>query len=190
MPSGSTAAHPSACAPLVLRLHRRQRGATYLLLLFMLAVMAAGMAALGTRWAVAAQREREAELLFRGTQFSRALASWRDATPAGQPAAPMQLEELLQDTRGPVPRHHLRRLFTDPFTGQADWELLRGEDGRISALASRSRQPALRRLHKPLRAEADPARPAVGDWLFQAEARAPTAASTASSRSDPRSSPR
>jgi len=146
-----------------------QRGATYLLLLFMLAVMAAGMAALGTRWAVAAQREREAELLFRGAQFSRALAGWRDATPVGQPVTPLLLEDLLVDERHVPPRHHLRRLFTDPFTGQADWELQRGADGRIVALASRARLPALRRLHKPLRPGADEARPAVGDWLFEAE---------------------
>lgn len=145
-----------------------QHGATYLLLLFMLAVMAAGMAALGTQWAVAAQREREAELLFRGSQFSHALASWRDATPAGQPAAPLQLDELLMDERSTPPRHHLRRLFTDPFTGQADWELLRRADGRIVAVASRARSPALRRVQRPLRPEANPAQPTVGDWVFEA----------------------
>jgi len=148
-----------------------QRGATYLLLLFMLAVMAAGMAAMGTQWAVAAQRERETELLFRGAQFSRALAGWRDATPAGQPAAPLLLQDLLLDERSTPPRHHLRRLYTDPFTSEADWELLRGADGRIVAVASRARLPALRRVHKPLRAEADPAQPSVGDWIFAAAPR-------------------
>ena len=148
-----------------------QRGATYLLLLFMLAVMAAGMAAMGTQWAVAAQRERETELLFRGTQFSRALAGWRDTTPAGQPAAPLMLQDLLVDKRSTPLRHHLRRLYTDPFTAEADWELLRGADGRIVAVASRARLPALRRLHKPLRAEANPAQPSVGDWLFEASPR-------------------
>ena len=148
-----------------------QRGATYLLLLFMLAVMAAGMAAMGTQWAVAAQRERETELRFRGAEFSRALAGWRDATPAGQPAAPLLLQDLLVDERSSPPRHHLRRLYTDPFTAQADWELMRGADGRIVAVASRARQPALRRTHQPLRADADPAQPRVGDWIFDAAPR-------------------
>ena len=153
-----------------------QCGATYLLLLFMLAVMAAGMAAMGTQWAVAAQRERETELLFRGAQFSRALASWRDATPAGQAAAPMLLQELLVDDRSTPQRHHLRRLYTDPFTAEADWDVLRGADGRIVAVASRARQPALRRLHQPLRAEADAAQPRVGDWIFEAAPRPAEAA--------------
>lgn len=161
-----------------------QHGATYLLLLFMLAVTAAGMAALGTQWAVAAQREREAELLFRGAQFSRALAGWRDATPTGQPTAPLMLEDLLLDERSTPPRHHLRRLFTDPFTGQADWELQRGADGRIVAVASRARMPALWRVQKPLRPGADEARPTVGDWFFEAEPR-PAATSTGKPKSQP-----
>jgi hypothetical protein len=151
--------------------HGQERGATYLLLLFMLAIMAAGMAAMGTQWAVAAQRERETELLFRGAEFSRALASWRDATPAGQPTSPLLLEELLEDQRGTTARHHLRRLYADPYTGAADWELLRGADGRIVAVASRARLPALRRVHKPLRAGADPEKPSLGDWIFEATPR-------------------
>lgn len=165
MPSGE--ARRGAARPR----HARQRGATYLLLLFMLAVMAAGMAAMGTQWAVAAQRERETELLFRGAEFSRALAAWRDTTPAGQPTAPLLLQDLLVDERSTPPRHHLRRLYTDPFTARADWELLRSADGRIVAVASSARLPALRRVHRPLRAEADPDRPSVGDWVFAAAAR-------------------
>ena len=149
------------------------RGFTYLLLLFVLAIASAGLALMGEQWALAGQREREAEVLFRGTQFGRALASWRDATPAGQAAAPSTLQALLQDERSDPPRHHLRRLFADPFTGQPDWELLRDAQGRILGLASRSRQPALSRRHQPLRAEADARAPRVGDWLFEA---APAAA--------------
>lgn len=152
---------------------RRERGATYLLLLFLLAVLAAGMAAIGTNWAVATQREREAELLFRGTQFSRALASWRDASAQAQPRAPRHLEELLIDTRSSPPRHHLRQLYRDPFTGRPDWELLRDAQGRIVALASTARLPALRRVQVRLRPGAEPSLPTVGDWLFEADAGPP-----------------
>ena len=149
---------------------RCQRGFTYLLLLFVMAVAGAGFAALGEQWAIAGQREREAELVFRGTQFSQALASWRDATRAGQPIAPLSLQELLVDLRSSPPRHHLRRLFTDPFTGQADWELLLDAQGRVAAVSSRSRQPALRRVGVGLRDSADDQAPTVGDWLFTAAA--------------------
>jgi type II secretory pathway pseudopilin PulG len=156
-----------------------QRGFTYLLLLFVLAIAGAGLAVMGEQWALAGQREREAELSFRGTQFARALASWRDATPGGQPGAPSTLQELLQDERGEPPLHHLRKLFIDPFTGQADWELLRDERGRIRGLASRSRQPALGRRHAVLRADAQAHAPRVGDWVFEAEGPAARASAPA-----------
>lgn len=161
MPSGERALAIGKSAP--------QRGLTYLLLLFILAIGGAGMAALGERWQIAAQREREAELHFRGGQFSQALASWRDTPAAGRQSAPLTLEDLLADERVSPPMHHLRQLYADPFTGQADWELLRNPQGLIVAVASRSRQPALRRQGMELRAGSNPSEPAVGDWLFAAD---------------------
>jgi len=157
MPSGERASRRAA----------PPHGFAYLLLIGVLAVLAAGMAALGTQWSAAAQREREAELFFRGQQLGRALADWREATPAGQPRGPLRLDELLADERAAVQRHHLRRLYTDPFTGRADWALERDADGRITGVHSRSRQPAMRRVQVRLRVGADPARPEVGDWLFE-----------------------
>jgi type II secretory pathway pseudopilin PulG len=149
------------------RRHTR-RGYTYLLLLFMLALSGAAMATLGERWTSSAQRERETELLFIGAQFSQALADYREATPPGQPAAPETLHELLVDARSSPPGHPLRKLYTDPWTRQADWVLKRDAEGRIEGLSSRSRQPALRRVTLPLQPDADPRSPRVGDWLFLA----------------------
>lgn len=146
-----------------------QRGWTYLLLLLALALGAAMLAALGQAWQTLAQRDLEAELLFRGGAIAQALADWRDASPPGQPQAPHSLEELLLDQRGgsDAARPLLRRLYTDPFTGQADWVLQRDAGGGIEAVRSSSRRPALRRSGVLLRADADARVPAVGDWLFQ-----------------------
>lgn len=101
---------------------RPARGFTYLGLLLILAVSGAALAALGSSWRVAAQRERERELLFRGEQIRAAVARFRQAQEPRQ--WPSTLEELVADGRSNPPRHHLRRLFTDPFTGRADWVLL------------------------------------------------------------------
>ena len=147
----------------------QQKGLTYLLLLFLLALGGAGLAALGESWELAAQREREAELLFRGGQFSQALAGWRDTPVAGRAKAPRSLEDLLSDERVWPPVHHLRQLYADPFTGQADWELLRDPQGQILAVTSRSRRPALRRQGVALREGSNANAPKVGDWLFAAE---------------------
>lgn len=170
-----------------------QRGATYLLLLFVLAVAAAGMAALGEQWALAAQREREAELVFRGQQISQALADWRDLSPPGQlvqSRAPLTLQALLVDERVSPPRHHLRRLYADPFTGQPDWALLLDAEGRINGVASRSRRPAQRRVGVVLREGADDTRPTVGDWVFMAATQAAPIAAPASAAASASRAPR
>jgi len=131
---------------------RTARGFTYLLLLFGVAIGSAGLAAAGTAWSTAAQRAREAELLFRGGEYARALAAYRHATPSGQPAAPLNLAELLEDRRSPRTQRHLRRLYPDPYTGAADWVLLR-EGDRITGLHSRAETPVFRA--PPGHAEAD-----------------------------------
>lgn len=151
---------------------RSERGFTFLWLIFVLAVVAAGLAAIAQPIHLAVQREREAELLFRGGEISRALASYRAASPASAAPAPATLEELLGDRRGPRPLRHLRRLYADPFTGKPDWVLVTTEDGRISGVRSRSDVVALRSVDLPAPAEGTVTR--ESDRLFS-EAASPAA---------------
>jgi type II secretory pathway pseudopilin PulG len=122
------------------------RGFTYLAVLFLVAITAAGLAALGQSWSTAAQREREAELEFRGAAIARAIASYAKATPNPPVQYPRALEDLLEDKRGMKPRRHLRRLYVDPFTGAADWVLVPevGQPGSFSGVRSSSEHPLLR----------------------------------------------
>jgi len=156
---------------------RPQRGFTYLLLLFGLAIGGAALAAVGMQWQQAARRDREAELLFRGLQLRDALQRFHDQTPDGQPALPQSLDDLLTDRRRPAPRHHLRQAWVDPFTGQADWVLLRTPDGGITGLHSRSAQPLLRHADLPdgvrvaTQAAPEPRPPRAMDWHFAIQPR-------------------
>ena len=120
-----------------------QRGFGYLLLLFALALSGLVLAGLGQTWNQAAQRERETQLLFIGREFSEALASYRDRTPAGQLAAPGSLDELMEDKRFPYPVRHLRRLYRDPMTSETSWGTVLAQ-GRIVAVHSLSRGQPLR----------------------------------------------
>lgn len=148
----------AGCVPRALR--ARQRGFTYLWLLFVLAAGAAGLAGLGQRASTAVQRDREAELLFRGQEIARAIAAYRTATPGAAKVLPASWQDLLDDRRGPRSLHHLRRLYLDPFTGQPDWVLITAKDGRISGVHSRARVVALRVADLPL--------PAPGQqWLVR-----------------------
>lgn len=125
-------------------LSRRKRGFTYLWLLFVIAAGGAAAAALGTHWRSAVQREKELELVFRGEQIAQAIAAYRKASPPGAPASPPSLDALLEDRRAGSVRRHLRRLWTDPFTGRADWELVRGPDEGVIGVKSRWKGAAIR----------------------------------------------
>ena len=128
----------------------QQRGFTYLWLLFALAASAAGLAALGERASMAVQREREAELMFRGRQIAQAISAYRAATPGAVKALPLSLPVLLEDRRSERPLRHLRQLYSDPFTGQPDWVLLTTADGHIAGVHSRSAVLALRVVDLPV----------------------------------------
>lgn len=88
------------------------------------------------------QREREVELDFRGLQIARAVASYWNNRSVGIHQMPSSLQDLLEDRRGPVPVHHLRRPYADPFTGKSDWILVPWDPtdpgGRFVGVRSRS----------------------------------------------------
>ncbi|CAN5146936.1 hypothetical protein BH11PSE10_BH11PSE10_07480 [soil metagenome] len=145
----------------------RVRGFGYLGLLFFVAITAAALAALGQAWSTAAERERERELEFRGNEIARAIVAYRKAQPE-RPQSPVRLDDLLADRRGIKTRHHLRRAYADPFTGQPDWVLVAepgGDPRSFSAVHSRSERVLLRQT-------SDDGTPITkaSDWLFSASA--------------------
>lgn len=142
---------------------RRQRGFSYLAVLFLVALTAAGLAALGQAWRTAAQRERERELAFRGGEIARAIASYQRAAAVEPALYPASLRDLLADDRGPRVRRHLRRLYVDPFTGQADWVLVPDplNPSRFRAVHSRADTELLRRTAP----DGQPIAKA-SDWVF------------------------
>ena len=92
-----------------------------------------------------ALREKERELLWVGGQYREALRSYVDATPAGHAQRfPRSLADLVADNRGPITKRHLRRIYPDPMTGLADWEL-EGSPGVITGLHSASQDLPLQR---------------------------------------------
>jgi len=118
----------------------RQHGFSLLALLFLVAGLGVAMAALGTMWHTAAQREKERDLLFVGNQYRQAIeAFWRKPLPVGAVRRlPKNFDELLLDARFPTTVRHLRRLYRDPMTGETEWGLVKDPDGGIYGVYSRS----------------------------------------------------
>jgi type II secretory pathway pseudopilin PulG len=117
---------------------RAAQGFTYLGVLFMVFLVGFAMATAGVVWSTALKRQREQQLLWTGDQFRRAIAGFYNNGPPGLREYPRELADLLEDRRGPVLRRHLRRLYADPVTGEADWQLIRLPDTSIIGVASRS----------------------------------------------------
>lgn len=147
----------------------RIAGFTYIGLLVVVVILGIGMAAAGTTFHHDARREKEQELLFAGDQIRRAIAEYYARSP-GEPRFPQALEDLLRDTRYPANRRYLRRIYRDPITGSTDWGLVRGPDGGIQGVYSRSEARPLKIAGFARDYEDFADRKRYADWRFVAPA--------------------
>jgi len=148
------------------------RGFTYLTALFMVAILAGGLALAGEMWRTQAQRDREAELLFVGNQYRMAIARYYLSGPQRQ--YPRMLEELLKDPRRPGTERYLRKLYPDPVTGQ-DWGLVKAPDGTIWGVHSLSEAKPLKSSGFKPRDAAFEGAQRYADWKFVHTVPAPAA---------------
>lgn len=116
-----------------------QGGFTYLAAIIAIAILGLHLAAAGTLWHAAAQRERESQLRFVGNEFRNAIRSYYEGATGTVKIYPVTLEDLLLDKRYLGVKRHLRRIYRDPLTGRADWELIRALDGGIMSIRSKAR---------------------------------------------------
>lgn len=119
-------------------------GFTYVAVLFLIAIMAAALAATGIVWQQAGQREKERELLFVGDQFRQAIRLYYERTPGGVKRYPLRLEDLLVDPRQPGLQRYLRKIYRDPLTKEIEWGLVRTTEGGIMGVYSLSQETPLK----------------------------------------------
>jgi type II secretory pathway pseudopilin PulG len=114
-----------------------QRGFTYLYALLLVAVSGAAMVSFAAAWSSTREREKLAELRWVGNQFRQAIGLYYERSPGSVKRFPEKLEDLLEDRRFLTTQRYLRRIYTDPLTGKADWELLPAPTGGFSGVRSR-----------------------------------------------------
>ena len=94
---------------------KRSRGYTYVALVVGLAVMAILMAAVLPLASAESQRDKEAELIFRGIQYAEGIRTFRKRYGR----YPTTLKEMFE-----VHPRTLRKLWKDPMTNSNNWGLI------------------------------------------------------------------
>ena len=142
---------------------RRAASFTYLTILFVVAFMGVGMAYVGEVWHTAAVREREAELLFVGNQYRKAIERYYRSGPAQYPRA---LADLLKDPRKPGVERYLRQAYLDPMTGKNEWGIVKAPDGGVMGIYSLSEGKPMKRSNFRLLDKDLEGAGRYADWKF------------------------
>lgn len=114
---------------------RIDRGFALLAVLLLVAILGIAAAAAVSAGMAIQRRANEEELLFVGTEFRNAFKSYYESA-ISVPRYPQKLEDLLRDPRFPGVRRHLRKLYSDPITGRADWATIPAPGGGILGVYS------------------------------------------------------
>jgi len=142
---------------------RSAGGFTYVGLLAVIVLIGLMLAAAGEVAATAAQRDREAQLLWVGHEYRAAIARYWSQ----RRAYPQKLEELLGAAPDALIQvRYLRRLYPDPMTNAVDWVLLPGPNGGILGVASSSKRAPIKTGHFDDADKDFADAKAYGDWHF------------------------
>ncbi len=141
------------------------RGVTYLFLMLAIVLMGLTLTVAAKQWKTMVQREKEAELLFRGIEIQTALAAYSATMKKGRVVPgeiyPLTLEEL---TKSPKP--FLRKAYTDPIIG-GDWEYVRDPTGRIKGVKSKSKAEPFKQHGFPPAVRHFEGLTSYNAWVFQ-----------------------
>ncbi|MBI5237140.1 MAG: type II secretion system protein [Deltaproteobacteria bacterium] len=141
-------------------------GFTYLAVLFAVMVMGLILSRTGALHRNAAERAKEEELIFRGLEIKRAIGAYYMENNR----YPSRLEDLLKDPGLPYTKRYLRRLYADPFTGRADWELIKAPQLEIAAgiigVRSRGLGEPFKKTDFPPELKGLEGKKRYGDWEF------------------------
>jgi type II secretory pathway pseudopilin PulG len=115
-----------------------ENGFVYLWALFAVVLAGIVMAGTGQVWQAKSQREKEAELLYIGEEFRKAIMSYYNT---GTKQYPESLEDLLQDKRTPAIKRHLRKIYTDPVMNTTEWGIVEEPPPGSTAAANKTAAP-------------------------------------------------
>lgn len=144
----------------------KQKGFTYLAILFVIALAGIVLAEAGISWSQAGQRDKEEELLFVGGQYRQAITLYYERTPGSVKRYPASLDDLLVDNRYNPPQRYLRKLFRDPITNSKQWGVDMAPEGGIMGVHSPSELRPLKRANFAYSDASFDGAVKYSDWVF------------------------
>ena len=143
-----------------------QRGFAYVWILLLVAGFAAASTLAFQAEGSLTTRSREADLLWTGLQFRKAIRDYHADHLNRADRYPRTLEELTDPPGQVTPKRYLRRVFLDPMTGSANWGLVRSPGGGIVGVYSTAAGAPLKKqgFSKDFEHFAKAGR--YRDWLF------------------------
>jgi len=147
-------------------MHFRQDGFSYVIVMFLVAILAIISVRALEVTATAERRDKEAQLLWVGMAFRNAIAQYHKGTPGEAKAYPENLEALLYDERHTNPDRPLRKLYRDPMTGSPDWGLVRNGKGAVIGVYSLSQDRPAKKGGFPPELASFAGAQRYSDWKF------------------------
>lgn len=144
---------------------RRQAGFSYVIVMFLVAVLSIVAVRALENTLTMERRDKEAELLWRGMAYREAIRIYYETSPGTSKSYPKELADLLQDKRLVRPTRPLRRLYPDPLSG-GGWGVLRNEDGHVVGVYPKSDERPLKRAGFPEALKAFTNATHYSDWKF------------------------
>jgi type II secretory pathway pseudopilin PulG len=140
-----------------------ERGFTLLYVLILVVVVGVLSSAAARSHSTASRRDREEELLFRGSRYSEAIGRYYRFQNRNQ--FPRALRDLLKDPRTPATVRHLRREYADPVTGDP-FEPIRSREGWVVGVRSTSPERPLKTTDFPPGLELLTGKQSYREWEF------------------------
>ena len=141
-----------------------QKGITYLILMLSIVMLGIFMGVASRQWKVVMQREKEAELLFRGDEIKDAIEAYYMTAHAGLNSYPKNLEDLIKDPQG-LNKRYLRRPYKDPISN-GEWEIVKDPKGGIKGVRSSSDQEPLKKANFPAEYRLFEGKASYKEWVF------------------------
>ncbi len=146
-----------------------EKGFTYMAALLMIVVVATGLMVVQKQWSTIMKREREKQLLFRGTQIIQAIESFYVNSPGQIRQYPRSFDVLLKDNRFPTLKRHLRKKFKDPMTDDGSWGVIYDGKGAIKGVFTRHQGEPIKKRGFPETYKSFENKSRYSDWKFMFE---------------------